>query len=311
MGRAGFRRFVSVVGAGVVVGMGVAFAAPPASDPPPEDGEVEEPSGSGQPGEVPPPPATMPPDGGAMRALPHPPAVYARTTVPSKDGMLLVPGGRFVMGTADPKAPPNERPPHVVSVAPFWIDRTEVTVGAYRACVDKRVCARPATTSGLCTYDLDDPDLPVSCVHWHDAETYCHFIGRRLPHETEWELAARGPFWVRYPWGNATTCTTAVTLLHDGTARSCSGKRPAKVGTHPQGASPFGVLDMSGNVEEWTADWYAELGGAAPRSGAARVLRGGGWLSGPSAARTTSRDWGSAMEAGPNVGFRCAKEAAP
>ena len=73
----------------------------------------------------------------------------------------------------------------------------------------------------------------------------------------------------------------------------------------------FGVLDMSGNVEEWTADWYVEsLGpGPAPRSGSAHVLRGGGWLSMPTMARTTSRDWGSALEAGANVGFRCAKNA--
>jgi formylglycine-generating enzyme required for sulfatase activity len=81
------------------------------------------------------------------------------------------------------------------------------------------------------------------------------------------------------------------------------------VGSHPAGASVFGLQDMSGNVEEWTADWYVEsLGpGPAPRAGAAHVLRGGGWLSQPTMSRTTSRNWGSALEAGPNVGFRCAK----
>jgi formylglycine-generating enzyme required for sulfatase activity len=69
-------------------------------------------------------------------------------------------------------------------------------------------------------------------------------------------------------------------------------------------------MDLSGNVEEWTDDWYVEsLGtGSAPRSGAAHVLRGGGWLSPPSMSRTTSRNWGSALEAGPNVGFRCARD---
>lgn len=286
----------------------VAAAGSPAlaADPPPEDGEFEEPSPSA--GEVPPPPPppSMSPDGG-MRGVPKPPATYTRVNVPSRDGMLQIPAARFTMGTADPHAPPNERPPHVVSVAAFWIDKTEVTVGAYRACVDRGVCARPPASSARCTYDLGDPELPISCVRFGDAESYCHAIGKRLPHEAEWELAARGPYWIRYPWGSSTSCAFAATLLRDGTARSCTGDRPAKVGTHPQGASPFGVLDLAGNVEEWTADWYAELGGAAPRSGSSHVLRGGGWLSSPSASRTTSRDWGSALEAGPNVGFRCAR----
>ena len=76
------------------------------------------------------------------------------------------------------------------------------------------------------------------------------------------------------------------------------------------GASPFGIYDMSGNVEEWVADWYAEtVSDLSPRAGASHVLRGGGWLSAPSAAKTTSRNWGSSREMGPNVGFRCAKDA--
>jgi formylglycine-generating enzyme required for sulfatase activity len=85
------------------------------------------------------------------------------------------------------------------------------------------------------------------------------------------------------------------------------------VGTHPSGASPFGVLDLAGNVEEWTSDWYAEsvAEGAVPQAGASHVLRGGGWLSPPSMSRTSSRNWGSSLEAGPNVGVRCAKEAGP
>jgi len=99
-------------------------------------------------------------------------------------------------------------------------------------------------------------------------------------------------------------------LLNEQSGKSCQ-PRPARVGSHPGGASVFGVMDMSGNVEEWTDDWYVEsLGtGPAPRSGAAHVLRGGGWLSPPSMSRTTSRNWGSALEAGPNVGFRCARDA--
>jgi formylglycine-generating enzyme required for sulfatase activity len=231
--------------------------------------------------------------------------------LPTKDGMIRLPGGRFIMGSADRGSAPNERPAHAVTVAPFWIDRTEVSVRAYRACVERHACAVPERASSLCTYDMGDPDLPVSCVHWRDAEAYCRSAGKRLLHEAEWEYAARGTARVRYPWGNGTSCGHAVTLLHEATGRSCGGARPARVGSHPSGASAFGVLDLSGNVEEWTGDWYVEslAEGAAPRAGASYVLRGGGWLSAPSAARTTARNWGSSLEAGPNVGIRCAKEA--
>jgi formylglycine-generating enzyme required for sulfatase activity len=264
------------------------------------------------------PPPPTPDDDGAedddnpyasMSAAPaHVPAPPPRVTVPEKDGMLLLPGGQFTMGTADKTAPPNERPPHAATVAPFWIDRTEVTVGAYRACVAERACARPTRSSTQCTFDMDDPQLPVSCVTWRDADAYCRFAAKRLPRETEWEFAARGLHGTRYPWGLFPSCAYATTLLREGTGKTCSKGAPSRVGSHPLGASVWGVQDMSGNVEEWTADWYAEaFTGTSPRAGASHTLRGGGWLSAPSASRTTSRNWGSALEAGPNVGFRCAR----
>jgi formylglycine-generating enzyme required for sulfatase activity len=232
-----------------------------------------------------------------------------RISVPAKDGMLRLPGGHFTMGSSNPRTPANEHPAKSLAVSPFWIDRTEVTVGAYRQCVDAQACQRPARTSATCTFDAGEADLPVSCVRWTDADAYCRFAGKRLPTETEWEYAARGPQSVRFPWGGSPSCSKAVTLLSDQTGRSCAA-RPAVVGTRPGGDSIFGVADMSGNVEEWTADWYADSPGAgeAGRGGAAHVLRGGGWLSPPSFSRTTSRDWGSALEAGANVGFRCARD---
>jgi formylglycine-generating enzyme required for sulfatase activity len=240
---------------------------------------------------------------------PAPPARLSipRANVPLQDGMLKLPAGHFVIGSASARAPVNERPAHPAVVASYWMDRTEVTVGAYRACVDAGNCPRPARTSATCTFDGGDSELPISCVSWADADAYCRFEGKRLPTEAEWEYAARGTYAIPFPWGTVTGCATAVTLLSDTSGRSCAA-HPARVGTHPGGASTFGVQDMSGNVEEWTADWYAEILGPAPRAGSAHVLRGGGWLSTPSQSRTTSRDWGSALEAGPNVGFRCARD---
>ncbi len=237
------------------------------------------------------------------------PAHYVRTATVLKDGMLRIPGGRFTMGTSDKTAPPNERPARSVEVPAFWIDRTEVSVGAYRACVERGACAKTPHSSPLCTYDLGDPQLPISCVPWTSANGFCHAAGKRLPREMEWEDAARGPLLIKYPWGGAPGCAIAAMLAGETTNRACSGKRPAKVGAHLGGASPYGVLDMSGNVEEWMSDWYADTASDfSPRAGSSHVLRGGGWLSIPSLGKTTSRNWGSVREAGPNVGFRCAKD---
>lgn len=232
-------------------------------------------------------------------------APIVRQQVTMKEGMLRIPGGHFTMGSQERTSPPNERPARAVTVNPFWIDRTEVTVGAYTACVQHGSCPRPVRQSSACTYDLGDPALPVSCIPWTSAHAFCTASGKRLPREVEWEFAARGTSGARGGGG----CGVAATLVKDGSQRSCAGAHPSRVGAHPGGASPFGVLDMSGNVEEWVADWYGEsVSDLSPRAGASHVLRGGGWLSPPSLAKTTSRNWGSVREAGPNVGFRCARD---
>ncbi|MDF2692695.1 MAG: hypothetical protein K0S65_1078 [Labilithrix sp.] len=265
------------------------------------------------------PTSTAPHVEGEGEEAEHPPTPAPTTKLPApvrqatavKDGMIRIPGGRFNMGSDDKKAPPNERPSRAVVVSPFWIDKTEVSVGAYRACVDRGACPRPARTSASCTYDLGDPMLPVSCVPWTSAQAYCVAMNKRLPREVEWELAARGTSAIKYPWGGASAvgCGAAVTMASESTPRSCGGKKPARVGSHPAGVSPYGVHDMSGNVEEWVSDWYGEaVSDLSPRAGSSHVLRGGGWLSLPSQAKATSRNWGSAREMGPNVGFRCARD---
>ncbi len=195
-----------------------------------------------------PPPRRSPPKGPGFH---REPAVL-------KDGMLRIPAGRFTIGSSDKNAPANERPARTVAVPGFWIDRTEVTVGAYHACVDRGACARPSRSSPMCTFELGDPQLPMACVSWTTANAYCLAIGKRLPREVEWETAARGTSAIKYPWGGGPGCGAAAILAGETTNRSCSGKHPSKVGAHVAGASPYGVQDMSGNVEEWVADWYAD-----------------------------------------------------
>lgn len=252
------------------------------------------------------------PDAGASALPQHPSSSLSPSAsslmprVRVEGGAVFVPAGVYTQGTESPKAPPYERPRRHVQVASFWIDRTEVSVGDYRACVNAGACPRPRKSSLRCTYDRTDPQLPVTCVRWADAVQYCRYKQKRLPTEAEWEAAARGPHGDVGGGG----CYAQVTLVSESTARSCLGDAPGRVGTRAGGRSPMGVDDLRGNVEEWVEDYFQEVRGSGPpRAGSSHVLRGGGWLSPPSQARSYSRSWGSVIEAGPNVGFRCAKDA--
>lgn len=220
------------------------------------------------------------------------------------------------MGSLKKPAEPNEGPPHDVVISPFFIDRTEVTVEAYRACVDAGACRPPRVTSKLCTWTHNDPRLPMSCVSFDDAELFCASRGQRLPSEAEWEWAARGPSDRPWPWGHEPPgCDRAVTIKGDATAESCSPEGPRPVGSARSGASYFGLLDMGGNVEEWVGTIYDDRyqtpapSSSGPFAASARVLRGGSFLLPRAAARTTARSWASLEERGPGVGFRCAVSA--
>jgi eukaryotic-like serine/threonine-protein kinase len=241
------------------------------------------------------------------------PAVTATPTTPSplvseQDGvtLLYVPAGEFVMGSDDANADEDERPAHPVYLDAYWIDQTEVTNERFGRCVEAGACdpiARPREDAA------ELPDQPVEGATWLQAVDYCAWVGRRLPTEAEWEKAARGTDGRLYPWGNdvpATPISNYDSLIDDVT----------EVGRYPEAASPYGVLDMTGNVWEWTADWYGEdyyvesprENPTGPEAGVLRVLRGGAWNNLVQVVRATNRFWAFP---GRNDfdGFRCAMTA--
>ncbi len=226
---------------------------------------------------------------------------------------LRLPERTFTFGNDTPRAMPNETPEQKVTVSSFSIDRTEVTVGAYRACVERGACPPPTIVSTLCTFTAGDDERPMNCVSWDEAATYCAARGDRLPTEAEWELAARGTEEHLYPWGDRQpTCEAAVSRRGEHTAEGCADL-PLPV-SPTRGCSRLGVADLAGNVEEWVADFYDDrhvrAEGRDPKGapiGTAHVVRGGSFLSPWSHLRVTHRSWASVMTRTPGVGFRCAR----
>jgi formylglycine-generating enzyme required for sulfatase activity len=211
----------------------------------------------------------------------------------------------------DPECYPDEYPYHQVTLTAFRIDRTEVTVSAYADCHDSGSCSAPDTSgmSGRCNWDKPERvDHPINCVTWEQARVYCAWVGKRLPTEAEWEMAARGGDGRRYPWGNE------VPLCSRANYGRCVGDVTEPVGSHPTGASASGALDMAGNVDEWVADWYdmdyyASSPATDPQGSATgefRVVRGGSWFNIPWYLRTSARTRNDPSTRYLGTGFRCA-----
>jgi eukaryotic-like serine/threonine-protein kinase len=236
--------------------------------------------------------------------------------------MLFIPGGSFLMGSPpkDTDARPHEKPQHEVTLSPFWLDQTEVTNAQYQLCVQDGACAPPV----LSTF-FEDPayaDHPIVYIRWEQANAYCTWLAEQtdwpvsLPTEAQWEKAAA---WTpqdeqhrRYPWGDDPPTAELANLDLSGLGKT------APVGSYPQGASFYGLLDMAGNVWEWVADRYdpnyyatPELppDPTGPSRGAQYVMRGGSYGFGPAEARTAHRTAGGAQANGAALGFRCAVNA--
>ena len=230
----------------------------------------------------------------AVAMLAEPSLAAVRTKINSKDGaeMVYVPAGTFTMGSNYGNA--DEKPPHQVTLGGYWIYKNEVTVAQFnkfRAATGYRAPFDGYSKIGTHPIEHD----------WDAAQAYCKWAGVQLPTEAQWEKAARGTDGRQYPWGNQFDKT-----------KCWGGQRPAlttkPVGSFPQGASPYGCLDMAGNVWEWCSDFYGNYSATSvtdplgPVSGIYRVARGGEADSSPINCRTTARN---GCNSGSGHGFRC------
>ncbi|MCX6053416.1 MAG: formylglycine-generating enzyme family protein [Chloroflexi bacterium] len=267
------------------------------------------------------------------------------TQVSPKDGMtmLYVPDGEFTMGGSADAAIAEcqklfsncsrdlftgEEPEHTVDLDAFWIDQTEVTntmfmmfvnETSYQTDAEKAGLSKTFTGSGMNKIngaDWQSPqgpnsnltgheEHPVVQVSWNDASAYCVWAGRKLPTEAEWEKVARGTDKRVFPWGNETPYCNLANLL------GCKGGTTI-VGSYTTGMSPYGALDMAGNVWEWVADWYGPYTAGTvtnpqgPSSGDYRTCRGGSWFNDFVSLRSVSRCKSPQTNSSNVLGFRCA-----
>jgi len=249
---------------------------------------------------------------------PPPDAQAGDVWVNPKDGaeMVYVPAGEFLMGSADgdKDAEPDEKPQFRASLPDYWIDKHEVTVAQYR-----KYCQATGRKMPKAPDWGWQGDHPVVNVTWDEAAVYAKWAGGRLPTEMEWEKAARGTEGRTYPWGNAwdeDKVAKYVMGIPLGAPSAVATRSTTPVGSRPAGASPYGALDMAGNVYERCADWYdkkayrryAKGDLKPPASGDRIVDRGGSWIfGGPTDFRCAHRMLDEPDGRVICVGFRCAR----
>jgi eukaryotic-like serine/threonine-protein kinase len=256
---------------------------------------------------------------------------------------------------SDSKAQDDEKPQQKIYLDAFWIDRLEVTVAqfqdfvtatGYQTDAEKGCCEKEYSKTGGMVYapietwaykaswlypqgptaladgGLASPQRPVVQVSWNDARAYCAWAGRRLPTEAEWEKAARGADGLIYPWGmtfdpkRLNFCDMSCVAKWKDLSYEDSYARTSPAGVFAAGASPYGVLDMAGNVWEWVNDFYDFRGyyrypTANPpgvESGRTRVLRGGSWIDTVDRVRATARSSQPPDARNDVSGFRCAAD---
>ncbi len=240
------------------------------------------------------------------------PNIPVKIKTAEKDVMpqVYIPEGIFIMGSDDdPKS--KEFPAHGVFINAFWMDKIEVSNAMYKKCVDAGECLPPVPRLNPYYGKWIYRDLPVVYANWYAAETYCAWAGRRLPTEAEWEKAARGTDQRRYTWGEERANPRLANF-----DESLMGEM-LPVFRYPLGASPYGVLNMAGNVREWVADWFdkayyansPKANPTGPENGFERSLRGGAYDANADSITTINRFRHEPDSAGLSRGFRCAESA--
>jgi formylglycine-generating enzyme required for sulfatase activity len=224
----------------------------------------------------------------------------------NRDGavMVKVPEGEFHMGNLETEGHPQ---PHTVYVSTFLMDKTPVTWRQYQSFLESTGWPLPPDEPYWGIHD----DQPAVFVTWEESRAYCEWVGGRLPNEAEREKAARGTDERKYPWGDQEPDSTLATFRHN-----WGDEASTPVGSHPAGASPYGLLDMGGNVWEWCEDWWdpdyfkvsPERDPRGPATGRAHVVKGGSWDSRPSVLSSSSRNFGYIGYREGDFGFRCAAD---
>ena len=224
--------------------------------------------------------------------------------------MVPIPAGEFAMGSD--RGQDDEQPVHRVSLKTFYLDAYEVTVSRYAEFLRSQKPDPPFKWNEALAGAQDNK--AVIGVNWYDARDYCRWVGKRLPTEAEWEMAARGTEGRMYPWGS----------VHPTKAHANAGQNQwrgydtlTNVGRYEPGKTPEGVYDLAGNLWEWVADWYDPVyyqfsprdNPTGPSAGPLKALRGGAWNNDSKTIRSANRA-GYAPDARRNdVGFRCARDA--
>ena len=244
------------------------------------------------------------------------------TIVSSKDGMTMVyiPTENFAMGSNEGSQ--DQAPVHDVFISGYWLDSTEVTSKMYSTFLNSEgnqieggISWLNQTEPYVGVFEKDGSwqvlpgmeNLPIVGVSWYGAQAYCQWAGRQLPTEAQWEFAAGGVQWFRFPWGNEE-------LDCDHARYAGCGDAPVDVESLPLGRNSFGVYGLAGNVAEWVNDRYAadyyeqspRVNPTGPVNGYYRVIRGGFWRSPYLSLQSWHRDWAGADTRESSIGFRCA-----